>query len=105
MVVNNYPRLTWTMFIISNEETFSVFETFAKQVQVKLNEKITRIKSEHGIKFENAKFNEFYNNLWIDHTFFQLLEHLNRMLLWRENRTMVDITRTLLIETGIDIKV
>lgn len=47
------------MFLKSKEETFPVLEAFEKQFQVKYNEMIAGIKSDHSIKFENVKFNEF----------------------------------------------
>lgn len=57
------------MFLRSKEETFPLFETFAKQVQVKYNEKIARIRLDYGTKFENAKYNQFSNELRINHNF------------------------------------
>lgn len=58
VIVNDYARFTWTFFLRFKEETFLVFEAFVKQVQVKYNEKITEIRSNHGTKFENAKLSQ-----------------------------------------------
>lgn len=57
------------MFLKLKEETLSVFEDFAKKVQVKCNEMIARIRSDYGTKFKNAKFLEFYSIIGIDHNF------------------------------------
>lgn len=54
------------MFLKSKEKTFSIFKAFAKQVQVKYNERIAGIRSDHIMKFEKAKFNKFFNKLGVD---------------------------------------
>lgn len=69
VIVDHYSRLTWTFFLRFEEEIFHMFEAFARQMQVKYNEKIVRIRSNHGIEFENATFSQFCNDLGINHNF------------------------------------
>lgn len=50
---------------------------------MKLNKKIIKIRSDHKINFENAKFNEFYDGF--ESTITSLLQkHLNRIVLVKE---------------------
>lgn len=46
-----------------------MFEASVKQIQVKFNEKITTMRSNHGTEFKNAKFNKFCIELGISHYF------------------------------------
>lgn len=57
------------MLLRSKEETFPVFAIFAKQVLLKLNDRIIAIKSDHEAEFKNAKINEFCSKFGIDHNF------------------------------------
>lgn len=59
VIVYDYSSFTWTFFLRYKEETFTVFEAFSRHFQVKYNGKIIGIKSDHRIKFENSKFNQF----------------------------------------------
>lgn len=65
---------------------------------MKLNEKIVGIRSDHGMKFENAKFDEFYNEHGIHHNFSSLITpQQNGVFEWK-NQTLVDIARTILVD-------
>ncbi|XP_075080411.1 uncharacterized protein LOC142165921 [Nicotiana tabacum] len=51
-------RFTWTLFLRTKDETFEVFVAFVKKIQVKMELKVACIISDHGTKFDNAKFDE-----------------------------------------------
>ncbi|WMV28765.1 hypothetical protein MTR67_022150 [Solanum verrucosum] len=53
VVVDDYSRFTWTMFLKSKDETYDVLMIFVKMIQT--NCKIAGIMSDHGTEFENAK--------------------------------------------------
>ena len=56
VIVYDYSRFTWTLFLATKDETFTMFEIFAKLVQKKINKEIISIRSDHGIEFENSQF-------------------------------------------------
>ena len=67
VIVDDFSRFCWTIFLASKSDTFSVFEKFAKMFQNKLNTKIVTIRSDHGCEFENHLFKEFCEKHGIDH--------------------------------------
>lgn len=67
--VDDYSSFTWTMLLRTMDETYKVLVIFAKQIQVKQNNKIVGFRSYHGIKFENAKVEEFCVEYGISHNF------------------------------------
>ncbi|XP_070014928.1 uncharacterized protein [Nicotiana sylvestris] len=69
VIVDDYFRFTWTLFLRTKDETFKVFVAFVKKLQVKMEFRVACIRSDHGTKFDNAKFNEFCNENGITHNF------------------------------------
>ncbi|XP_070054038.1 uncharacterized protein [Nicotiana tomentosiformis] len=66
----------------TKDETFQVSVAFVKKIQVKMSHNAVCIRSDHGRKFDNAKFDELCAEYGITHNF-QLQEHLKKMVLWR----------------------
>jgi transposase InsO family protein len=69
VIVDDYSRFFWTIFLASKSDTFSGFEKFAKISQNKLNTSIVTIRSDHGGEFKNHLFEEFCETNEIDHNF------------------------------------
>ncbi|XP_070050783.1 uncharacterized protein [Nicotiana tomentosiformis] len=59
VIVDDYSRFIWTLFLKTKDETFPVFVAFVKQIQVKMRHNVVSIRSDHGTEFENTKFDEF----------------------------------------------
>ena len=69
VVVDDFSRFTWVNFIIEKSDTFDVFKDLCKQLQREKDSSIVRIRSDHGTKFENTKFNEYCAGEGIKHEF------------------------------------
>nr|XP_016498126.1 PREDICTED: uncharacterized protein LOC107816892 [Nicotiana tabacum] len=69
VIVDDYSRFTWTLFLRTKDETFKIFVAFVKKIQVKMEPKVACIRSDHGIEFDNAKFDEFCSENGITHNF------------------------------------
>ncbi|XP_070022553.1 uncharacterized protein [Nicotiana sylvestris] len=69
VIVDDYSRFTWTLFLRTKDETFKVFVAFVKKIQVKMGNKVACIRSDHRIEFDNAKFDELCNKNGINHNF------------------------------------
>ena len=54
VIVDDYSRFTWVMFLAHKDETFGLFQKFAKKVSIKKNITILSIRSDHGIEFKNS---------------------------------------------------
>ena len=69
VIVDDFSRYTWVLFLSQKNETFFEFSKFCNKVQ---NEKcftITYIRSDHGKEFENIDFEEYCNEHGINHNF------------------------------------
>ena len=51
VVIEDFSRYTWVMFLRTKNETTGQLIVFFKAVQSKLNSKIGSIRSDHGIEF------------------------------------------------------
>ncbi|XP_060211942.1 uncharacterized protein LOC132639516 [Lycium barbarum] len=69
VIVDNFSRFTWTLFLRTKDETFPMFVAFVKQIQVKLGHQVVSIRSDYSIEFDNANFNEFCTENKISHNF------------------------------------
>nr|KYP60209.1 Retrovirus-related Pol polyprotein from transposon TNT 1-94 [Cajanus cajan] len=63
VIVDDYTRWTWVLFITHKDESFKVFHVFYKRIQ---NESI---RSDHGGEFENEQFQDFCEENGIKHNF------------------------------------
>lgn len=59
VIVDDYSRFTWVIFLTSKNETFDEFVAFSKHVQKTSGFSIIHLRSDHGTEFENSKFDEF----------------------------------------------
>ena len=69
MIVDNFSRFTWVLFIAYKDETFKVFKKFYKRVTNLKNLSVTSIHSDHGMEFENQSFDHLCTKHGIDHNF------------------------------------
>ena len=59
MIVNDYSKFTWTLFLAHKSEAFHAFRKLAKVIQNEKNLNIASIRSNHGGEFENESFETF----------------------------------------------
>lgn len=56
VIVNNYSKFIWTLFLVSKDETFDLFSIFVKELQRKLNVQVASIISNHGTELRKLVF-------------------------------------------------
>jgi len=101
VIVDDYSRFTWTLFLRTKDETFEVFVAFVKKIQVKMESKVACIRSDHGTEFDNAKFDEFCSENGITHNFSAPRTPQQNGVVESKNRTLEDMARTMFIDSGI----
>ena len=69
VIVDDYSRYTWTLFLESKSDAFSAFKKLARRLQNTKNNNIGSIRSDHGGEFQNEKFSKFCEKLGILHNF------------------------------------
>ncbi|XP_070013122.1 uncharacterized protein [Nicotiana sylvestris] len=84
-----------------HDETLEVFVAFVKKIQVKMESRVACIRSDHGIEFDNAKFDDFCNENGITHNFSAPKPPQQNGVVERKNRTLEEMARTMLIDSGI----
>lgn len=82
----------------SKDEIFEVLVIFAKQIQVKLNNKIAGIRFDHWTKFKNARVEEFCAENRINHNFLAPRTPQQNGVVERKNKKLIDIPRIMLID-------
>ena len=78
VIVDDYSRFTWTLFLTHKRDDFHDFKKLAKIIQNKKNLKVTSIRSDHGGEFENKDFESFCDEMALN-TIFLHLEPFNKM--------------------------
>jgi len=53
VIVDDFSRFTWTLFLSSRDDTFDAFIKFANTIQNQLSLKIISLRSDHGSEFIN----------------------------------------------------
>jgi len=101
VIVYEYSRFTCTLFLRTKDETIEVFVAFVKKIQVKMESRVACVRSDHGIEFDNVKFDEFYNENGITHNFSAPRTPQQNGVVERKNRTLEEMSRTMLIDSGI----
>ena len=101
VIVDDYSRYTWTRFLRSNAETPEELLVFFKMIQTKLNQVIVGIRSNHGTEFENSKIDHFCMKNGTSHNFSAPRTPQQNRVVERKNKTLVNIARTMLIESNL----
>ncbi|CAM8925746.1 unnamed protein product [Rhodiola kirilowii] len=101
VLVDDFSRYTWVIFIRSKDEVLDCFKTWVKLAERKFSLKVKSIRSDHGTKFENGMFTAFCTDQGIDHNFSAPRTPQQNGVVERKNRTLEDMTRTMLIESRL----
>ena len=58
VIVDDYSRYCWTMFLGDKSEASETFKTFARRAQREYNTNIVKIRSDNGTEFKNMNIEE-----------------------------------------------
>ncbi|GJY69372.1 integrase, catalytic region, zinc finger, CCHC-type containing protein [Tanacetum coccineum] len=97
VIVDDYSRFTWVKFLRSKDETPEVVTKFLKQIQVSLNKTVRLIRTDNGTEFINKTLTDYYENVKIFHQKTVLRTPQQNGVVERQNQTLVEATRTMLI--------
>ena len=101
IIVDDYSRFTWILFLTSKDETFEKFGAFIKKVEKKVGHSLVCLRSDHGTDFENSRFIDFCNEHGVEHNFSAPRTPQQNGVVERKNRILEDMTRTMLIASGL----
>src|ERR1044071_5153459 len=101
VLVDDYSRFTWTIFIRSKSEVFSRFKELVPILEKSQNLPLKSICSDHGIEFENKEFLTFCREHGIEHNFSAPYTPQQNGVVERKNRTLEDMARTMLLSSNL----
>ena len=105
VIVDDYSRYTWTKFLKSKNEAFDKFEILSKKIQNQVGSNIVSIRTDHGREFDNEfQFGKFCDNNGITHNFSAPRTPQSNGVVERKNRTLQEMSRTMLNEQNIPQK-
>ncbi|GJV27819.1 retrovirus-related pol polyprotein from transposon TNT 1-94 [Tanacetum coccineum] len=67
VIVDDYSRYTWTLFLRSKDETPEVLKDFLTMIQRNLQALVISVRTDRGTKFLNKKLNAFFKEEGIEH--------------------------------------
>ena len=83
VIVDDFSRYGWVMFLAHKDEAFKLFEKFCKKIQNEKGTSIVSIRSDHRIEYENQHFESFMKKMELPTTSL-VLGLPNKMGLWKE---------------------
>jgi len=101
VIVDDYSRFTWTLFIATKDNAYLAFKKFAKVIQNEKGCRISTIKSDHGGEFQNERFDKFCEKQGIKHNFSSPRTPQQNGVVERKNRSLEELARTLLNATDL----
>ena len=96
VIVDDYSRFTWTLFLVHKNEAFHAFRKYAKKVQNEKSSKIISIRSDHGGEFQNAMFEEYCDEHGISHNFSAPRTPQQNGVAESKNRVLQELARSML---------
>ncbi|GJV69439.1 retrovirus-related pol polyprotein from transposon TNT 1-94 [Tanacetum coccineum] len=97
VIVDDYSRFTWVKFLRSKDETPEFVINFLKQIQVGLNKTVRYIRTDNGTEFVNQILTKYYECVGIFHQKTVPRTPQQNGVVERQNRTLVEAARTMLI--------
>ena len=61
MIVDDYTRYTWVVFLVDKSDVFATFKSFDKRMHNKFETNIKIVRSDNGSEFKNTRIDELYD--------------------------------------------
>nr|GFA31046.1 hypothetical protein [Tanacetum cinerariifolium] len=97
IIVDDYSRFTWVIFLRSKDETPDFIIKFLKMIQVRLNVPVRCIQTDNGIEFVNQTLRDYYEEVGISHETSVARSSQQNGVVERRNRTLIEAAHTMLI--------
>nr|GEZ92586.1 putative ribonuclease H-like domain-containing protein [Tanacetum cinerariifolium] len=95
VIVDDYSRCTWTLFLRSTDETPEVLKDFLMMIQRNLQASVITVRTNRGTEFLNKTLNAFFKEEGIEHQTSTARTPEQNGVVERRNRTLVE-ARTML---------
>nr|GEY29949.1 retrovirus-related Pol polyprotein from transposon TNT 1-94 [Tanacetum cinerariifolium] len=96
VIVDDYSRYTWTLFLCSKDETPKVLKDFLTMIQRNLQAPVITIRTDKGTEILNKTLNAFFKEERIKHQTSTARTPEQNGVVERRNHTLVEAARTML---------
>nr|GEV90100.1 retrovirus-related Pol polyprotein from transposon TNT 1-94 [Tanacetum cinerariifolium]GEY18961.1 retrovirus-related Pol polyprotein from transposon TNT 1-94 [Tanacetum cinerariifolium] len=96
VIVDDYSRYTWTLFLRSKDEIPEVLKDFLMMIQRNLQASVITVRTDRGKEFLNKTLNAFFKEEGIKHQTSTARTPEQNSVVERLNRTLVEAARTML---------
>ncbi|GKA56321.1 retrovirus-related pol polyprotein from transposon TNT 1-94 [Tanacetum coccineum] len=96
VIVDDYSRYTWTLFLSSKDETPEVLKDFLTMIQRNLQALVITVRTDRGTEFLNKTLRAFFKEEGIEHQTSTPRTPEQNGVVERRNRTLVEAARTML---------
>ncbi|GJZ67236.1 retrovirus-related pol polyprotein from transposon TNT 1-94 [Tanacetum coccineum] len=97
VIVDDYSRYTWVLFLRHIEEALEEIKTFLKKITVLLQAPVIIVRTDNGTEFKNQVLQEYFNSVGISHQASSVRTPQQNGVVELRNRTLVEAARTMLI--------
>ncbi|GJX00238.1 putative ribonuclease H-like domain-containing protein [Tanacetum coccineum] len=97
VIVDDYSRYTWVVFLISKDEAPEEIKNFLKRITVLLQAPVIIVRTDNGTEFKNQVLQEYFKSVGITHQASSVRTPQQNRVVERRNRTLVEAARTMLI--------
>ncbi|GJZ56070.1 retrovirus-related pol polyprotein from transposon TNT 1-94 [Tanacetum coccineum] len=97
VIVDDYSRYNWTLFLRSKDETPEVLKDFLMMIQRNLQALVISVRSDRGTEFLNKTLNAFFKKEGIEHQTSTPRTPEQNIIFKRRNHTLVEAARTMLL--------
>ncbi|GJR43092.1 retrovirus-related pol polyprotein from transposon TNT 1-94 [Tanacetum coccineum] len=96
VIVDDYSRYTWTLFLKSKDETPEVLIDFLKMIQRNLQAQVITVWTDRGTEFLNKALHAYFKEEGIEHQASTARTPEQNGVVKKRNRTLVEAARTML---------
>ncbi|GKA93756.1 retrovirus-related pol polyprotein from transposon TNT 1-94 [Tanacetum coccineum] len=96
VIVDDYSRYTWTLFLRSKDETPEVLKDFLTMIQRNLQALVISVRTDRGTEFLNKTLHAFFKEEGIEHQTSTPRTPKKNGVVKRQNRTLIEAARTML---------
>ncbi|GKB53963.1 retrovirus-related pol polyprotein from transposon TNT 1-94, partial [Tanacetum coccineum] len=103
VIVDDYSRYTWTLFLSSKDETPEVLKDFLTMIQRNLQAPLIIVRTDRGTKFLNKTLRAFFKKEGIEHQTSTPRTPEQNGIVERRNHTLVEAARTMLLASKLPL--
>lgn len=101
VIVDDFSRYTWTLFLASKDESASSIANLIRQLENEHESHVIKIRSDRGGEFKNSELIKFCNEKGIKHEFSPPRTPQLNGVVERKNRTIQEVARTMMVENKV----